>query len=280
MHRLLFIAALALAAAPLVANADCEYTAQRNFDVPAAGIGHVAFELGSSDIELEGAPGLSTIEVRGRACASDPAWLDALTVDQNRSGDTLTITPHNGHDLHGNGWHNYAYVDLHVRVPAAVLVAMNGQSGDATVRNVGSLDFATHSGDLEASHIAGALGIKLSSGDVRANDIGSVDVRGTSSGDINLDDVHGAVDVASSGSGDLHFRRTGGVRVGSVGSGDISVSDAAGDVSIDSIGSGDIDVDGVRGNFTVGSRGSGDIGHRNVSGKVSVPRDHDEDGDD
>ena len=240
MHRPLFIAALALAATPLVANADCEYTAERNFDVPAAGIGRVAFELGSSDVELEGAPGLSTIEVRGRACASDPGWLDNLTVDQKRSGDTLTITPHNGHDLQGDGPRHYAYVDLHVRVPDAVLIAMNGQSGDATVRNVGSLDFSTRSGDLEASHVAGALGVKLSSGDVRADDIGSVDVRGTSSGDISLDDVHGAVSVENSGSGDLHFRKTGGIRIGSVGSGDITVSDAAGDVSIDSIGSGDI----------------------------------------
>ncbi len=274
MHRAACVALLALL--PALAGAECRYTADRNFDVPANGIGTVAFDLGSSDLVVEGVAGLAAIEVRGRACASDPTWLDALTVDQRRAGDHLEITPHNGHDLHGGGPVNYAYIDLRVRVPSALFATITGASGDAQARNLAALDFRTSSGDLDASHIAGALGVEVSSGDVRGEDIGSVDIRATSSGDINLRDVHGAVNVSSSGSGDLHFNTVGGVRIGSVGSGDVTVNGAAGDVSVDSIGSGDVSVEGVAGNFTVGSKGSGDVQHHDVRGTVSVPHDDDD----
>lgn len=272
MHR--FACLLVLVVAPALAGAECRYTADRSFDVPATGLRTVAFDLGSSDVVVEGVPNIAQVEVRGRACASQPEWLEQLTVDQHRSGDRLEIAPHDGHDLHWSGSH-YAYVELHVRMPAKLAVTVKSGSGDAEIRNVASLDFDSSSGDLEANHIAGALGAEVSSGDIRGEDIGDVDIRGTSSGDINLRDVHGPVNVARSGSGDLHFDTVGGVDVGSVGSGDVWVANASGDVAVESIGSGDVSVDGVNGNFRVGSRGSGSVEHRNVRGKVSVPRDDD-----
>lgn len=265
-----------LALLPATAGAECRYSADRNFDVPAAGLNMVAFDLGSSDLVIEGVPGLAQVEVRGRACASEPAWLDQLTIDQHRSGDRVDITPHNGHDLHG-GWSgsNYAYVDVRVRVPTKLAASIKAQSGDVQARNIAALDFAASSGDLVADHIAGTLAVEVSSGDIRGGDIGSVDVRGTSSGDISLRDVHGPVGVARSGSGDLVFDTVGSVSIGNVGSGDVSVTNAANDVTVESIGSGDVHVDGVNGNFRVGAKGSGDIEHRNVRGKVSVPNDDD-----
>jgi hypothetical protein len=271
MHRLACLTVLALV--PAFAQAECRYTADRHFDVPASDLRTLAFDLGSNDLVVEGVPGLTTIEVRGRACASDAAWLDRLTVDQRRDGDRVTITPHAGHDIH----FGYAYVDLRVRVPAKLAVVADGDSGDVEARGIGSLDFETSSGDLIADHVAGQLGAKVSSGDIRATDIGDVEIRGTSSGDISLHDVSGPVNIARSGSGDLQLGGVGTVSIGSVGSGDVRVSDASGDVSIESIGSGDITVSDIGGNFRVGSRGSGDITHRNVRGKVSVPHDHDDD---
>jgi hypothetical protein len=270
MHRLSSL--LALAFLPALAGAECRYSADRNVDVPASGLATIAFDLGSNDVAIEGVDGLANVEVRGRACASDPAWLDGLTVDQRRSADTLTITPHAGHDLHGS-WSgsNYAYVDLRVRMPSRLAARIRGDSGDADVRRIASLDFESSSGDLIANGIPGTLGVEVSSGDVRGNDLGIVEVRSTSSGDITLRDVHGPVDVARVGSGDLHFATVGSVRVGRVGSGDVTVSDAGADVSIDSIGSGDVNVNGVAGNFHLGSKGSGDVHHRNVRGTVTVP---------
>lgn len=276
MHRLPCLSLLLLL--PALANAECRFSAERNFDVPASGVATVAFDLGSSDLVIEGVPGLSQVEIRGRACASEQAWLDRLTVDQRRSGNRLEITPHNGHDLHGSGsGSNYAYVDLRVRMPVKLAATIQSQSGDAEVRNIAALDFDASSGDLDVGHIAGALGVEVSSGDVRGEDIGNVDIRSTSSGDINLRDVHGPASVARSGSGDLHFDTVGSLSVGSVGSGDVLVTDAAGDVTVESIGSGDVSVNGVGGNFHVGSKGSGDVQHRNVRGKVSVPNDDDDD---
>ena len=272
MHRLACLSVLVFA--PALAGAECRYTADRNFDVPASGLRTVAFDLGSSDVIVEGVAGITNVEVRGRACASEPDSLDQLTVDQHRSGDSLQITPHDSHDLHWSGSH-YAYVDLRVRMPAKLAVTVKSASGDAEVRDVAALDFDGSSGDLKASHISGTLGARVSSGDIRAEDIGDAEIRGTSSGDLILRDVRGPVNVARSGSGDLNLDTVGRVEIGSVGSGDISVSDASGDVAIESIGSGDVSVDGVNGNFHVGSRGSGSIEHRNVRGTVSVPRDND-----
>jgi len=260
----------------LAAANECRYMAERNFEVDAAGLGTVAFDLGSSDLIVEGVPGLARVEVLGRACASDETWLDGLTVDQRRSGDRLEITPHDGHDLKGSWFgSNYAYVDLHVRVPAKLAVTVRSQSGDAEIGNVAALDFDASSGDLIANHIAGAFGAKVSSGDIRGEDFGSVDVRSTSSGDINLRDVHGEVNVGRAGSGDLTFDTVGSVRIGSVGSGDVRVGRATGDVMVDSIGSGDVTVNDVGGNFHVGSKGSGDVRHHDVRGTVSVPDDND-----
>ena len=154
MHRLASLLALALLPAVASANSPCRYSADRNFDVPASGISTVAFDMSSNDIVLEGVDGLANVEVRGRACASDQAWIDGLTVDQKQSGDTLTITPHAGHDLHGN-WSgmNYAYVILHVRAPSKLVARIRGDSGDADVSHVASLDFETSSGDLRSNHI-------------------------------------------------------------------------------------------------------------------------------
>lgn len=280
MHRLASLLALALFPAFAAAGVQCHYSADRNFDVPASGLATLAFDMGSNDVVLEGVDGLANIEVRGRACASDQAWVDGLTVDQRKSGDTLTITPHSGHDLGGNGsGNNYAYVILHVRAPSKLVARIRGDSGDAEVSHVASLDFETSSGDLLANHIPGTLGVEVSSGDARGEDLGIVDVRNASSGDITLSDVHGPIDVARVGSGDLRFSEVGSVRVGSVGSGDVTVSDAGGDVSVDSIGSGDVSVNGVNGAFHVGSKGSGDVRYRNVRGQVTVPRDVDGDDD-
>ncbi|HVT33762.1 MAG TPA: DUF4097 family beta strand repeat-containing protein [Rhodanobacteraceae bacterium] len=262
--------------APTLAAAECRYSADRNFDVPAAGLGHVSFDLGSSDLVVEGAPGLANVEVRARACASDPAWVEALTVEQRRSGDGLEITPRDSRDAHGTWFGSqYAYIELHVRVPAALGIVIRGESGDVQARGVAALDLTTSSGDLVAAHVAGELRAAVASGDIRAEDIGSVDVTGTGSGDIRLADVHGPSEIGHSGSGDLDFDRVGSVMIGSVGSGDVSIVHAGGDVSIDSIGSGDVSVDDVDGAFRVGSRGSGDIEHRGVRGTVSVPRDDD-----
>ncbi|MEO7324272.1 MAG: DUF4097 family beta strand repeat-containing protein [Dokdonella sp.] len=275
MRSLVFLFLLVPAAA--MAH-ECRFSAQRDFDVDAAGLASVAFALGSSDVTVEGVPGLAKVEVRGKVCASDQAWLAGITVDQQRAGDRLTITPHEDRTANWSWFgSSYAYMDLRVRVPAKFAVNIKGSSGDAEVSGVAALGFDTSSGDLQVRHIAGPLTIEVSSGDVTGEDVGAVEVQRTSSGDINLRDVRGDVQVGRAGSGDLQFDHVGGgVKIGSVGSGDVSVSHVDRDVEVDSIGSGDISVDTVGGNFTLRSRGSSDVHHHDVRGTVSVPRDNDD----
>lgn len=274
MRSLLFLVLLA----PAFAGAsECRFTAQHDFDVDAAGLKTVAFMLGSSDVVVEGVPGLTKVEIRGKACASDQAWLAGLDLDQQRSGDRLTITPR---QERSGSWHwfeaSYAYIDLHVRMPTALAVHIKDSSGDADVRGVAALDFESSSGDLAVNRIAGPVTTHAGSGDVKGSDIGSLDVRATGSGDVELHDVRGDVKVEHSGSGDLGFDNVkGSVSIGSVGSGDVSISHVDRDVSLDSIGSGDIGADSIGGNFTVRAKGSGDIHHRDVRGTVSVPREGD-----
>ncbi|HEY0180851.1 MAG TPA: DUF2807 domain-containing protein [Dokdonella sp.] len=266
-------AAFLVLAPALAAAADCRFTAQHDFDVDAAGLKTIAFDLGSSDLVVEGVPGLAKIEVRGKACASEQERLAELGVDQQRSGDRLTITPKPQRERRDGGLGSgYAYVDLRVRMPSALAADVHSRSGDADVHDVAALNFESSSGDLEVRRIAGALTTRATSGDVEGGDVGRVEVRGTGSGDVELDGVRGDVEVARAGSGDLAFDHVGGsVRIGSVGSGDVRLRRVGGAATVDSIGSGDVVVDGIGGDFTLRAKGSGDVSQHDVRGRVSLP---------
>jgi hypothetical protein len=272
MHRVPALPLLLLLVPGLAVANDCRYTAQRDFDVDAAGLRRLEVTLHANDLVLEGAPGLAKVEVRARACASEAAWLADLTVEQHRAGDRLVIEPH-PHERAFSFGMGYAYIDLRVRVPQTLLAEIHSGSGDADVAHVAALDYQAGSGDLRVDHIAGPLNLEVGSGDVSGSEVGSVDARGTSSGDISITDVHGPVEVGGTGSGDLVFRRVGGsVHVGHVGSGDVSLDGVQGDVGIDAVGSGDVSVADVGGDFTVHALGSGDVHHHGVHGTVSLPR--------
>jgi hypothetical protein len=255
----------------LVLADECRYTAQRAVDVDAAGLRTLAVTLHSSDLVVEGVPGLAKVEIRGRACASDAAWLPGLDVDQRREGDRLLVEPRAREASWSPG--GYAFIDLHLRVPPALAAEIASGSGDAEVSHVAALRYHAGSGDLRVDHVDGALAVQVGSGDVTGSEVGRLDVEGTSSGDLSLEGVHGPVEVARTGSGDLRFGHVGGsVHIGHVGSGDVSLDDVQGDVEIDAVGSGDVNVSGVGGNFTVHALGSGDVHHRDVRGTVSLPR--------
>ena len=277
MRRFPFVLLLAAVPGLAVAADGCKFTAQRDFDVDAAGLRNATFKLGASDLHIEGVPGLAKVEVRARACASDQDWLAGLTVDQQRSGDVLTVTANTERNT---GWHwfesSYAWIELRVRVPAELAIATDGGSADVDARGLASLDFSAGSGDLEADRIAGALTTSAGSGDIRADDVGSVEVRRTGSGDITLRNVRGDARVARAGSADLRFEQVGGnVVVERVGSGDVTAEHVQRDVTIGSIGSGDIDVSEIGGNLTVRAKGSGDVHQSGVRGTVSLPVERD-----
>lgn len=274
------VAGLALLSVAAAAVAQpCRYSAPRNVDLDAATLKSLVLNLGAADAHVHGVAGLSRIQVRGTACASNQQWLDDLRIDASRSGDKATVTVRTGdHENTFNltGMSRYAYIRLSVSVPPQLAVAIASGSGDVVAESLASLDFQSGSGDLKADRITGALALELGSADVRAHDVGSVDLRRTGSGDVSVSSVRGAVRSVHSGSGDLRFQDVrGDVSVGSVGSGEVQVENIGGNVQVDSIGSGDLVVNGVIGNLQVGAVGSGDVSYHGVKGAVHVPENKD-----
>ena len=274
------ILALLLTTLPLAAGAaECRYSAPRNADHDAAGLSSLLLKLGSTDLDIQSVAGLTKVEVRGTACASNASWLSDLQVGANRDGDRATVdTEHDNSHMNINLFgSSYAYLKLQVRVPASLAINVDSGSGDVNASNLASLNLDSGSGDLVADHIAGALTLKLGSADVKAQHVGSVNLHETGSGDVHVDDVRGDVQADHSGSGDLVFSNvSGSVNVGATGSGDVTLSHIGRDARVGSTGSGDVNANGVGGNFSVGANGSGDIHHQNVKGTVSVPKSDDD----
>lgn len=269
------LAGLALLTVAGAAGAKpCRYSAPRNVDLDAASLKSLVLNLGATDTHVQGVAGLSKVEVRGTACASDPQWLDDMRIDSSRSGSTGTVTVwKKDHDNTFNliGFSRYAYMKLSVSVPLQLAVAIDSGSGDVIADSLESLDFHSGSGDLKANQITGTLALELGSGDVDAYSVGSVGLRSTGSGDVTVSDVRGGVQTGHSGSGDLHFSDVrSSVSIGSVGSGDVRLDNIGGDIQVDSIGSGDLIVDGADGNLQVDAHGSGDVSYHGVKGTVHV----------
>ncbi|MGH8122302.1 MAG: DUF4097 family beta strand repeat-containing protein [Rudaea sp.] len=269
------ILALLLLLSSSLASADnCKFSAERNLDIDPAGLHALRVELGSSDLHLQGVADLKRIEVRGKACASEQAWLADLNVTQSREGDKIVIKPVKSPERHGALLGNsYAYIDLVVRIPAALALEVDSGSGDAEIANIAALDFTAGSGDLKLEHVAGAVVVEVHSGDVVASDVASFTLRKTGSGDVHANNLRGEVKVGHAGSGDLHFADVhGGVQIDSIGSGDLGVERIGGDVVLGSIGSGDVEANHVTGNLIVKAAGSGEIHREQIGGRVEVPK--------
>ncbi|WP_306580873.1 DUF4097 family beta strand repeat-containing protein [Dokdonella sp.] len=278
--RQLANACLLFLALPLgAAAAECRFSAQRDFDVDAAALKTLALDLAASDVWVEGVPGLDKVEVRARACASRQDWLEALTVEHAVAADRLTVTP-KGRDASVNIsllGSSYAWIELRIRVPQRLAVAVTTGAGDADVRKVAALEFKSGSGDLQVHDIAGAVVLALGSADASGANIGSLELRAVASGDVDLRQIRGDAKLGPIGSGDVVLDGVGGkVSAESVGSGDLELTHVTGDVQLESIGSGDLRVRDVGGNLRVARHGSGDIDYRDVRGKVELPGLNDE----
>ncbi len=264
-----------LVVAAVAGAAPCEYSAPRNAELDAATLQSLLLNLGATDVHVQGVPGLTRIEVRGTACASNPQWLDGLKIETSRNGSEGTVTARSEEHVNWFGpiaFSRYAYLKLSVSVPPQVAIRINSASGDVVARSLTALDFHSGSGDLKAYQITGVLALELGSGDVDAHTIGSVDLRRSGSGDVTISEVGGEVHGEEDGSGDLNFTDVrGSVSLGSIGSGDLRLENIGGSVQLNRIGSGDLLVDGVVGNLQVGATGSGDVTIHGVKGTVHVP---------
>lgn len=257
--RRLVIAALLLAPLSAFAADQCKYSAPRNLQLDLAGVRAVQIDLHSYELHLNGSPGVTRGELTGRACASEASMLDGLQITQRREGDQLLVDiggdNHFSFHMFGDSYRN---LEVQLTLPTNLPVSVNVGSGDADVSNVAQLQGMVGSGDLHVRQVSGAFSVSVGSGDADATEVGSVQVGSVGSGDFKANTVRGDA------------------RIGSVGSGDVTLHNVGGSVHADTLGSGDLRVVDVGGDFSLGAKGSGDVDHSGVKGKVSLPRDDDD----
>ncbi len=271
--RMTLFGLLLLAPAVALADDNCTHSAPRSLALDLAGVKTVRVETNQHDVRLRAAPGTSHT-VQGRACASKPEWLQALTLTQERHGDTLVVRARREgtQSLSGLFGNNHARLDLSGTVPDTVLVQLVVGSGDGELDGAASASADVGSGDVKLRGIRGPLTAKVGSGDIVIDGAGSLNVLSIGSGDVKARNIGGNVEVGSIGSGDFELDGArGDVRIGSIGSGDADLSNVSGAVRVDSVGSGDVDVRGA-GSLSVGSIGSGGVDHRGVTGSIDLPR--------
>jgi hypothetical protein len=228
-------------------------------NLPAAGIRSLHIECGAGSLKVQGKDDLEQIEVdavlvvHGIAEGELPEFRkEHVTLTLEKSGDTATLTSSIESDfslatLFGAG-HN-ARIDLDVRLPRRLALAVADGSGDCEIRDcAGGLEFEDGSGDARLAHVRGAVNIEDGSGDLYLEDLG---------GNVEIED----------GSGDIMLRACGGDVSVNDGSGQTELRGIRGSVRIDD-GSGDIVIDGVEKDVTIEEAGSGGVEIRNVKGKV------------
>lgn len=229
----------------------CDVSRDLERTVPAEDISRLTVHAGSGELRIEGHADLDEIVVVGRACASDEAYLEELTVSAEARDGGVTLETHYP-DRRGWG-SGRASIDLVVLVPAGLAVDVDDSSGGMVVEGTGPLRIDDSSGAIRIADVRGSVVIDDSSGGIEVRSV---------EGGLTLDDGSGGIDVRAV---------TGTVRIRD-GSGSIEVVQAGADVIVESDGSGSIGVRDVAGSFRVERDGSGGIRHADVRGSVEIPR--------
>lgn len=247
--------ALLLAAAPIAAADDCEYSAERQASVDLAGATLIEIDAAAGSLVVEGRPGLTRAEARGTACAPDEDLLEGIRIVTRQRGNRVRIVA----EVPDSRWgfrSSSPRLDLTIEVPVEVALSIKDSSGSLELANVGATELDDSSGSIVAENVRGRLSIHDSSGSIRVRDV---------DGDIELRDSSGSIDVRGV---------RGSVVVDADSSGSIEITDVDLDVLIRRDSSGSIEVADVGGDFTVERDGSGGIDYRRVGGRVELPRGH------
>lgn len=279
-----------LAAASHGASAACSHSKTIRHSFPAGTFESTVVNALAGRLDVIGTTG-DTIEFEGRACTDREEYLDRMELDIEDSGDVLELTvmiPYDDRDFDAR----YAHMDVEVRLPKSMAVALRDSSGDILVRGATVTSIDDSSGNIRVTGSTGALAIDDSSGNIDLRDIdgtitirdssGSISIRGAladveiprdSSGDIDIEQVTGNVHIARDSSGDIDIDEVKGrVAIDTDSSGDIEISNVGGGVEIGSDGSGRVRIDDIGGDFALLAKGSGDIRVRGVEGRVTTPR--------
>jgi DUF4097 and DUF4098 domain-containing protein YvlB len=273
--RTLMIALLAVGSSSASAWDDCEFQAERSLALDATAAQTLTLRTAAGDLRVRGEPGRTRIEVVGKACASSQELLDGIALVERRGArgpEIDTAMP----DI--DGWSfgsRYAWLDLEVRVPAGMGLALTDSSGDAEISATGVTEARDSSGDLNLEAITGDITLRDSSGDIEVLDArAAVRIASDSSGDIDVRRAQGLVVIESDSSGDIELADVrGDARIERDTSGDITFERITGSVQVRRDTSGSIRADAIGGDFIVESDSSGSIVHNEVAGRIDLPPD-------
>lgn len=212
----------------------------RDLTVSARALRGLNADVGAGRLDVVGDPELDQIQVEGTVVhaahhALDDV-LDNLVFDLEVIGDTAFLDVFFVRD----DFFPEPYVDVLVRLPAGLDLAVRDTSGDLDVRNVASARIDDTSGDLHVRSVGGPLVVLDTSGTLHIEQVkGPLRVE-DESGHLSIREVLGDVEVVDT-SGDL--------LVGDV-TGEVRIEDTSGDIRVEAVpfrveirdGSGDIEL--------------------------------------
>ncbi|HSQ35731.1 MAG TPA: hypothetical protein VLQ89_07055 [Candidatus Binatia bacterium] len=225
----------------------------------AAGLKALRIDCGAGFLKVRGVDGLEQIEVSAVLDVRGVAEKELvefkkefvkLTLQKNMGRAELTAQIDNDFSLATlfSGSPD-ARIDLDIRVPRRLALAIDDGSGDADIRDIdGPVELEDGSGSVYMENIQGAVDVDDGSGDIRLVKIGGLLEIEDGSGDIELNDAGSNVAIED-------------------GSGRITLDRVSGSVLLDD-GSGDIVIDGVEKDVPIDEAGSCGVEIRNVKGKV------------
>jgi DUF4097 and DUF4098 domain-containing protein YvlB len=246
---LLFLVALAAASAA---------QSRETFTLAASGCRMLRIDCGAGSLKVVGEGNSDKIEVnavldvRGLAENELPDFKKEhveLKLEQTGDHAVLIAKIESGFSLENLFGGHDARIDLEVRLPRRLSLAVDDGSGDIEIREIdGGLDLEDGSGSIRVTNVQGP--VKIDDG----------------SGDMQLAGLKGGVKIID-GSGDIELKDAGGDVSVEDGSGEIRLYHVLGSVRIDD-GSGDIVIDGVEKDVTIEEAGSGGLEIHNVKGSV------------
>jgi DUF4097 and DUF4098 domain-containing protein YvlB len=232
MRRILIFGLSLLSAA----SAAFSFETVKDLRLPADGLKRISVIAGAGSLSIVGVEGLSAIEVRAQIVVRgvsekriESYLKDHLRLSLEKNGEEAVLTG----EIENNGFSFFspgkASVDLTVRVPRGLALAVDDGSGGMTIEKIkGDVFIDDGSGSMTISDIEGNLKIVDGSGDIEVRNV---------TGDVKIDDGSGSLEV-------IHVE--GGVTVDD-GSGSIRVEDVARDLILESTGSGGLHTSGIRG---------------------------------
>ncbi len=247
---LLLIAALG---SPAWAYADgCRYSKDYDFNVDASAIENLIVDVGSGKLTIIGDDSIDEVQVEARACTNSRSRLNDLDLTHRSRGSDLLLRS----EFHESGslfsWLSigYAYIDIELTVPSALLVEVDDGSGAINISGVSAVELKDGSGSIRISDISGDVSVDDGSGAITVYDVNGVVSINDGSGNVKISDSNG-VNIIDDGSGSIQIENiNSNVTVHEDGSGSISIHNVGGDVDIGDSGSGSINVSAIAGNYT------------------------------